>query len=84
MMDFDRFWDDEGGPAAPGVSEQQLRAWEERHQVALPSALRLALRRRDGGHVRGAEVQILPLGEIQPADAEYLRFDEDVRWMESA
>jgi hypothetical protein len=77
MMDFDQFWGDNGESAAPGVSEQQLRAWEERYQVALPAALRWALRRRDGGHVCGAEVQILPLGEIQPADEESLSFDED-------
>ncbi len=78
MIDFDRFWGDGDGPAAPGVSEAQVQAWEARHQVALPAALRSALRRRDGGPVRGAEVEVLPLAEIQPADEEYLRFDEDV------
>ena len=62
MIDFDLFWGDE---EFPGVSEPQVQAWEARHQVALPAALRSALRRRDGGPVRGADVEILPLGEIE-------------------
>lgn len=77
MIDFDRFWEDEEGHAASGAGEQHVGAWEAQHQVALPPSLRSALRRRDGGLVRGTEVEILPLGQIQPADEEYLRFDED-------
>ena len=66
MIDFDRFWGDGEGPAALGVSEPQVQAWEARHQVALPAALRSALRRRDGGPVRDAEVEILPSGRSNP------------------
>jgi hypothetical protein len=78
MIDFDRFWGGRQGLTAPGVSEPQVQAWEARHQVALPASLRSALRRRDGGPVRDVEVEIFPLGEIEPADEEFLRFDEDV------
>lgn len=77
MIDFDRFWEDEEGPAASGAGEQHVEAWEAQNQVALPTTLRSALRRRDGGLVRDTEIKILPLGEIQPADEEYLGFDED-------
>jgi hypothetical protein len=68
-IDFDRFWEnDEYEPKPPGVSEQQLAAWEARQDVRLPHVLRAALGRQNGGLVRYSYVRILPLEEIAAPD----------------
>jgi hypothetical protein len=60
-----------GMTAAPGVTGQQIAAWESEHGVALPEILRDALTRRNGGYVRETQFRILPLEEIDNPDEEF-------------
>src|SRR5260221_13222498 len=45
----------------PGVSAQQIAAWEREHAVRLPEVLRQALAPQDGGFGRETGFRILPL-----------------------
>jgi hypothetical protein len=60
-----------GLTAAPGVTDEQIAAWESEHGVSLPQVLRQALMRRNGGFVRETQFRILPLEEIDNPDEEF-------------
>jgi hypothetical protein len=92
MIDFDRFWMDRPDPyadedadeavaeAPPGVTAEEIRAWEEEHGVTLPEPIRAALGRRNGGAVRNTTIEVLPLDRIAPVDDkfwEWTEIDED-------
>lgn len=74
MAETDPFWadpeDDDPAPA-PGVGASEIARWERLHGVTLPGPLRDVLARRNGGVVRGGDVEINRLEEIQPVDAEF-------------
>jgi hypothetical protein len=55
----------------PGVTANQIAAWEKKHGVRLPDVLRQALARQDGGHLRGVDFLVLPLAEIVPPDEDF-------------
>jgi hypothetical protein len=55
----------------PGVTAEQLDAWEHENGVRLPDVLRQALQRQDGGFVRDSQFRILPLAEIAVPDEEF-------------
>lgn len=68
-----------GLAVGPGLTGQQIAAWENQHGVRLPELLRSALSRQDGGFVRGTQFRILALAEITNPDAEFWEwasFDE--------
>src|SRR5215472_8699761 len=48
----------------PGVTADQIGAWESQHGVRLPDVLRQAFTQQDGGFVGEGQLRILPLGEI--------------------
>ncbi len=96
MIDFDRFWTDsnfppgyeeEYGPpdaadakAPPGITAEEIAAWEREHGVTLPEPLCTALGLRDGGYVRNTSIAISPLAEIVPVDDDFWEWaglDED-------
>jgi hypothetical protein len=89
MIDFDRFWTDPGTlpgmteeQTQPGVSDEQIAAWERDRGVRLPDVLREALRRQNGGFVGDEETgcRILPLDRIVPMEDdawEWAFCDED-------
>jgi len=58
----------------PGVSSEQIAAWESEHGVRLPEVLREALARQDGGFVRETQFRILPLAEIDNPDDEFWEY----------
>jgi hypothetical protein len=58
----------------PGVTPEQVAAWEGAHGVRLPDVLRQALSRQDGGYVRDTQFRILPLAEIRCPDEEFWHF----------
>ena len=60
----------------PGVDSETIRAWEAEHRVTLPELLRNALAIQNGGFVRNAPMEILPLEEIAPVDEEFWEFTE--------
>lgn len=71
-IDYDKLWapaDD--APAAPGVTAAQLDAWEARHGVKLPKALRKALRVQNGGLIRYSLTTVHSLAEIVPVEADF-------------
>jgi hypothetical protein len=86
MIDLDRFWmddepageDREDGPeATPG----ELASWEARHGVVLPRLLHEVLARRNGGALRDAPIEILPLDQIKPVGEEFWErawFEEEI------
>jgi hypothetical protein len=86
MIDLDRFWMDDGRAGEdreeqPGATPEELEEWQERHGVVLPRLLREVLARKDGGALRDAPIEILPLGEIKPVGEEFWErawFDEEV------
>lgn len=63
----DPFW----GPPYPyqyagtPPTAEEIRQWEERHELRLPASLADALTRQDGGLLRGKETVICPLKEFQ-------------------
>jgi hypothetical protein len=86
MIDFNKFWvignspyaDDDGESpeegdsfVPPGVSADEILNWEQFHGVSLPEPIRTALCRRNGGFVRSAPIQILPLNEMVPVDDDF-------------
>jgi hypothetical protein len=90
MINFERFWLQGNGPyedeatefdeAPPGVTAEEIRAWEDERGVTLPEPLRTALGLRNGGYVRNTGVEILPLGEMVPVDDDFwdhTELDED-------
>jgi hypothetical protein len=94
MIDFGRFWaefdpGDSGelgdnpfdeSVVRRGVDAGAIRDWEAEHGVRLPKVLRTVLQTQDGGFVRNASLEILPLEEIVPVDEdfwEYTEIDED-------
>ncbi|HEV3342738.1 MAG TPA: SMI1/KNR4 family protein [Pirellulales bacterium] len=90
MIDFERFWvqaadteldeeDDADGMAdedRPGVGPEEIAEWEARHGVVLPEPLRTAFALRNGGLVRTAPLEILPLDQIVPVDEGFWDFTE--------
>ena len=72
----DEFDDFEEPEIRPGVDAEEIRAWEEEHGVTLPALLRAALAIQNGGEVRNASMQILPLEEIVPVDEVFWEFTE--------
>jgi hypothetical protein len=86
MINFQEFWEDtvpndedhgygnEPEPPRPGVTGQDIIAWEEQHGVALPSSLRQAFAVRNGGVVRYSSVRIEPLERIKPADDDFWEY----------
>jgi hypothetical protein len=78
MIDFERFWREGYNPygapeeeAPPGVTAEEIRAWEGEHGVTLPEPLRTALGLRNGGSVRNTSISVLSLGEIVPVDDDF-------------
>lgn len=83
MADFDRFWSERNSPyddedpdatgpePPPGATEGEIVAWERAHGVTLPEPIRTALGLRDGGYVRNATIQVLPLDQIVPVDDDF-------------
>jgi hypothetical protein len=65
---MDEFWGPDWpyGPLQPPATDADIRAWEGRFGVQLPPALAAALRVQNGGTVRGTNVLIRPLSEIEP------------------
>src|SRR5690348_6083710 len=57
--------------APPGASEKQIAAWEKKHRVKLPELLRKALAIQNGGSVRNASIDVLPLEQMAPVDEEF-------------
>jgi len=55
----------------PGVTEEQIAAWEAERGVRLPDVLRQALALQDGGYVRETALRVLALAEIRPPDEEF-------------
>src|SRR5262249_34851448 len=45
----------------PGVTVEEIAAWERKQRVRLPDVLRQALAQQNGGHVHGTAFNILPL-----------------------
>jgi hypothetical protein len=88
MIDFNRFWAEGSSPygydeddandteVPPGVTKEEIRAWEHEHGVTLPEPIRTALGVRNGGFVRNAPIQILPLDEIVPVDDDFWEWTE--------
>ncbi len=66
----------------PGVTDEQVAAWEGERGVRLPEVLREALRRQDGGYVRNCHVRVLPLDQIGPRGEDFWEWvgssEEDV------
>src|SRR5262245_22919029 len=62
-------------PGGPGVTMDQIAAWEKKYRVQLPKLFREVFQQQDGGGVRDSEVIINALGSIQPIDTEML-FEE--------
>jgi hypothetical protein len=66
----------------PGVTAEEIAAWEQEHGVRLPDVLRQALARQNGGYVRDSQFRVLPLKEIIPPDDEFWEYatyeEEDV------
>jgi hypothetical protein len=58
----------------PGVTADQVAAWEHERGVRLPDLLRQALGRQDGGYVRGTRFRILALAEIACPDQEFWHY----------
>jgi hypothetical protein len=92
MIDFARFWmpgnspyedessDTDDASVPPGVTAEEILAWEGRYGIRLPEPIRTALGRRNGGFVRNVPIQISPLDEIVPASddfGEYIEIGED-------
>ena len=64
----------------PGVTADQIAAWEQERGVRLPDVLRQALARQDGGYLRDVDFLILPLAEIACPDDYFwdaVSFEED-------
>lgn len=90
MIDFERFWaegdavnedQDEGpdameGEARPGASANEICDWEKKYGVRLPEPIRTALRLRNGGYVRNASIEVLPLMQIAPVDDDFWEWTE--------
>ena len=90
MIDFGRFWaefdlgdsgefgSDELKKSAgrSGVDAEAIRNWEAEYQVRLPKVLRTVLRIQDGGFVRNAPLEILPLEEIVPVEDDFWEYTE--------
>jgi hypothetical protein len=68
---MDEFWgtDWPHGPQQPPATDADIRAWEGRFGVQLPSTLAAALRVQNGGTVRGTNILIYPLPQIAPLTA---------------
>jgi hypothetical protein len=72
---FGQFGSGTPGPSAfpglspgPGVTAEQLDAWDHEHGVRLPDILRHALQRQDGGYLRDNRFRIFSLAEMAPPD----------------
>ncbi|HUY89063.1 MAG TPA: SMI1/KNR4 family protein [Pirellulales bacterium] len=81
-LEDDEDFDEEAADAEapPGVSENQIAAWEKKQGVKLPELLRTALGLRNGGCVRNTSIEVLPLEQMQPVDEdfwEWALFDDD-------
>jgi hypothetical protein len=55
----------------PGLTTEQIAAWESEHGVQLPEVLRQAFARQNGGFVYDTHLRILPLEEIANPDDEF-------------
>src|SRR6516165_8043315 len=55
----------------PGLTKEQIVAWESEHGVQLPEVLREAYARQNGGFVYDTHLRILPLEEIANPDDEF-------------
>jgi hypothetical protein len=55
----------------PGVTEEQLAAWDGEHGVRLPDVLRHALQRQDGGYLRDHRFRIYSLAEMAAPNEEF-------------
>jgi hypothetical protein len=62
-------------PGGPGVTEDQIAAWEKKHRVKLPKLFREVFQQQNGGGVRDSDVCINALGGIEPIDTVML-FEE--------
>jgi hypothetical protein len=62
-------------PGGPGVTREQIAAWEKKYRVKLPKLFREVFQQQNGGGVRDSEVCIHALGGIRPIDTEML-FEE--------
>jgi len=76
MIDLDRFWmDDERAEEdrehGLGATPEELADWQARFGVVLPRLLREVLARKDGGSLRDAPIDILPLGKIKPVGEDF-------------
>ncbi len=58
----------------PGVTTEQISAWERDRGVRLPEVFRQALARQDGGYLRNMPFRILPLAEIATPDDEFWEY----------
>src|SRR5262249_54375199 len=66
----------------PGVSVEQIDAWEHNRGVRLPDVLRQAFAKQNGGFVYDSHLRILPLEEIDRPSDEFWEYacceEEDV------
>jgi hypothetical protein len=62
-------------PGGPGVTNEQIAAWEKEHRVKLPHLFREVFQQQNGGGVRDLDVFLNALGGLQPIDTEML-FDD--------
>jgi hypothetical protein len=63
--------DSPGLNPGPGLTAEQLDAWEQENGVRLPDALRHALQRQDGGYLRDNRFRIYSLAEFRRPDEEF-------------
>lgn len=78
------FWDPERIPSAgpDGVSEGEIRAWEEQRGVRLPSTLAQALMIQNGGCVSGTDLMVDPLQGFTPLSDpswDHVSFEDEER-----
>ena len=58
----------------PGVTAEEIAAWEQERGVRLPDVLRQALARQNGGYVRDNQFRVFPLEEMIPPDDEFWEY----------
>jgi len=58
----------------PGVTAEEIAAWEQERGVRLPDVLRQALARQNGGYVRDSQFRVWPLEAMIPPDDEFWEY----------